>query len=231
MSASSGIEISGVRKAYNGKQVLNIESLVLEPGCAHAVIGPNGAGKSTLLRILAKTMPPTAGTFAMPHGSVGYLPQKPYVFGFSVFKNVAIALDGKGMEARQVAEAVERALDAVGMADMADQRGSSLSGGEAQRVALARLLAAPHQVLLLDEPTSAMDVQGTVTVERAIADYLERNGAMMVMSTHAPSQAMRATDRTVALIDGEVAESGPTKRLIESPSNPQVAEFLSYWRL
>ena len=231
MSDSRGIVLSGIRKSYYGKQVLGIESLVLEPGCAHAIIGPNGAGKTTLLRILAQTLSPTGGTLRMPDGSVGYLPQKPYVFGFSVYKNVAMALDGKGMGAQQVDAAVRQALDAVGMADMADERGSSLSGGEAQRVALARLLAAPHQVLLLDEPTSAMDVQGTIAVERAVADYLERNDAMLVVSTHAPSQALRITSHTIVLVDGEVAEEGPTKTLIESPADKRVAEFLSYWRL
>lgn len=226
------VTLSNVKKTYGDQTVLDIDAFEFEAGTTYAVVGPNGAGKSTLLRIIAGTLDASEGTVAIPSGlSVGYLPQKPYVFGFSVFKNIAMALDNAGLDKNQVKHAVDEALEAVGMSDFAQARGTSLSGGEAQRVALARLLVARHDVLLLDEPTSAMDIKGTVAVEQALSDYLQRNNTTLIVSTHAPSQALRVTEQAVVLVDGKIAETDATAKVLENPSDERVAEFLSYWRL
>ena len=231
MSAGYAVAVRGLKKTYEETDVLDVELLELERGVAHSIVGPNGAGKSTLLRIIAGTLEPSCGRVDIQCSSVGYLPQHPYVFGFSVFKNVAIALEGAGLSQERVQDKVEQALEAVGMADMAGARGSSLSGGESQRVALARLLAASHDLLVLDEPTSAMDVRGTIAAEHALRDYAQRNDTTIIVSTHAPSQAMRMTSNMVVLVDGQVAEIGLTDRILHSPEDERVREFLSYWRL
>jgi ABC-type multidrug transport system ATPase subunit len=161
--------------------------------------------------------------------TVGYMPQKSYVFGFSVFKNVAMALSSSGLGKDEVNARVNRALDAVGMADMADARGSGLSGGEAQRVALARLLVQDLDVVLLDEPTASMDIAGTMLVECALKSYRERTGCLMLIATHAPSQAHRISDKAVMLSEGRVVELGDTSEVLSTPTSEAGREFLSYW--
>ena len=231
MSPADRIVLQDLKLTYGPYTVLDIDHHEFELGIAHAIVGPNGAGKTTLLRILAKVLQPSGGSVLMPDYSIGYMPQRPYVMGFSVFKNVAMSLGGKGYTKSQVEDAVGEALEAVGMQDMAGVRGHELSGGEAQRVALARLLAAPFKVLLLDEPTSAMDIRGTIAVEQALTRYLQRNDTTLIMTTHAPSQALRVTQVTTVLVDGFLAEVGPTQQVLSDPQDDRVREFLSYWRI
>ena len=228
----SGISLNGVAKEYGEYLALDVPNLVFEAGVSYALIGPNGAGKSTLLRMLAGVLAPTRGTVNVPAGAeLGYLPQRPYVFDTSVENNVLMALRsrvGSKDEARRLAHA---ALDVVGMADMAQAGGRELSGGEAQRVALARLLALPYDVLLLDEPTAPLDIEGTVALERALADYCAARPTTLIVCTHAPSQALRLAARTVMLYNGAVLENGPTEQVLNSPRTPQAERFLAYWRI
>ena len=247
MTMKVGIAIKGLKKAYGERCVLDIEELTFEPAHAYALIGANGSGKSTLLRMLAGSSPLNAGTFeffaAAPSGraasggseeyeaSVGYMPQKSYVFGFSVFKNVALALDGLGLDKDEQAERVNRALEAVGILEMSGSRGYGLSGGEAQRVALARMIVRPHDVLLLDEPTASMDVTGTLKVESVLQSYIEETGCLLIVATHAPSQARRISDRAIMLSDGRIVESGATADVLDNPQSDAGREFLSYWKV
>lgn len=234
MSAAFGVHIAGLRKTFGQRTVLDVDRLDLRSGCACALVGPNGSGKSTLLRIMAGVDAATAGEIGLAGKSrdelrVGYMPQKSYVFGFSVVKNVALALDGLGLSKDEVSRRAFRALASVGMQDFAQQRGSGLSGGEAQRVALARMLVRDLDVLLLDEPTASMDIAGTLLVEEALACYRERTGCLLVMATHAPSQARRAAEKTVMLAGGRVVECGPTNRVLSAPESKEGRAFLSYW--
>ncbi|MCL2817813.1 MAG: ATP-binding cassette domain-containing protein, partial [Clostridiales bacterium] len=148
------IELSGVRKEYGGRCVLDIKSLRIERGKRYALLGANGSGKSTLLKILAGTVKQTEGAITSGVSgkkAVGYLPQTPYGFSFSVLKNVLLALDDEP-ERRAKAEA---ACEAVGMGALINADASKLSGGETQRMAFARIISMPRQLLLLDEPTAA----------------------------------------------------------------------------
>ena len=254
MTAQVGIALKGVRKAYGTRCVLDIGELTFEPGHSYALIGANGSGKSTLLRALAGSSNLTGGSFEFfsaeaasgaiaPDGhsaageaeereaSVGYMPQKGYVFGFSVFKNVLLALDGLGLDKEEQAERVNRALKAVGMLEFSESRGFGLSGGEAQRVALARMLVRKHDVLLLDEPTASLDVAGTLQVEAALQAYVEETGCLLIVATHAPSQARRISDRAVMLDSGRVVEFGSTADVMDDPKSPEGRAFLSYWKI
>lgn len=235
MSGRFCIEIEGLRKCYGERTVLDVDSLELESGCSYALVGPNGSGKSTLIKLLSGVEPATAGRIGVKGDAtreslaVGYMPQKSYVFGFSVHRNVAMALEGSARAREDVDARVREALEAVGMADMAGSRGSGLSGGEAQRVALARMLVQDLDVLLLDEPTASMDIAGTMLVEEALRAYRERTGCLVLTATHAPSQARRISDRAVMLAEGRVAEFGTTADVLSSPTSDAGREFLSYW--
>jgi len=235
MSGTFTIEIAGLKKAFGNRTVLDVESLVLESGLSYALVGPNGSGKSTLIRMLSGVEAASAGHVDVAGNAtresltVGYMPQKSYVFGFSVFKNVALALSSAGFSKDEVNARVNRALDAVGMADMASARGSGLSGGEAQRVALARLLVQDLDVMLLDEPTASMDIAGTMLVESALSSYRARTGCLMLVATHAPSQAHRISDKTIMLSEGRIVEFGNTPDVLTTPTSEAGREFLSYW--
>ena len=234
MSGAFSVRIANLRKTFGQRTVLDVDSLDLEAGRTCALVGPNGSGKSTLLRMIAGVDAPTAGSIDVdgkPREGVrvGYMPQKSYVFGFTAFKNVALALDGRGLSKGEVARRVGEALEAVGMQEFVHERGSGLSGGEAQRVALARMLVRDLDVLLLDEPTASMDIAGTLLVEEALAAYRERTGCLVVIATHAPSQARRVAEKTVMLSGGRIVECGPTRRVLVSPESEEGREFLSYW--
>ena len=228
------LNMNGLRKDYGDRTVLDVDGLRLDSGRSYALVGPNGCGKSTLLRVLSGVSDQTAGSVdvqgaAHDELTVGFMPQKSYVFGFSVFKNVALALSGAALPRAEVDERVNQALSAVGMSAFAQERGSGLSGGEAQRVALARMLVQDLDVLLLDEPTASMDIEGTLLVEQALAAYRERTGCLLVVATHAPSQARRIAADAIMLSSGRVVEFGPTEHVLEHPSSDEGRAFLSYW--
>ena len=172
MSARFQVHIDSLTKTYEDRTVLSVDSLTLDAGVLYALIGSNGSGKSTLLRALAGTAGISSGTISVSgertkdQVTVGYMPQKPYVFGFSVFRNVSLAIPAGTCSAQEAKERVQHALEEVGMERMQQAHGNTLSGGEAQRVALARILVRDLDVVLLDEPTASMDVEGTLQVER-----------------------------------------------------------------
>jgi len=235
MRKSFCLHASSLRKAYGDRVVLDIDDLHLKSGCSYALVGPNGSGKSTLCKVLSGVIDQTSG-FVDVEGEVqrdellvGYMPQKSYVFGFSVFKNVALALSACGLPKDEIDRRVSEALAAVGMSAFSQERGSGLSGGEAQRVALARMLVRDQDVLLLDEPTASMDIAGTLLVEEALAHYRERTGCLLVVATHAPSQAHRIAEQAVMLSGGRVVEFGSTQRVLSRPESEEGRAFLSYW--
>ena len=235
MTAPFWLDMCSLRKAYGDRVVLDVDGLRLQSDCAYALVGPNGSGKSTLCKVLSGTVDQTSGYVEVggeasrDELAVGYMPQKSYVFGFSVFKNVSLALGSSGLAKDEVDRRVNEALEEVGMSAFAHERGSGLSGGEAQRVALARMLVQDLDVLLLDEPTASMDIAGTLLVEEALARYRERTGCLLVVATHAPSQAHRIADRAVMLSGGRVVECGPTAEVLSNPSSEEGRAFLSYW--
>jgi len=235
MSSRFTVKIEGLQKRYGERTVLDVESLALEAGSSYALVGPNGSGKSTLIRVLSGVELASAGRVTVEGSvqrknlAVGYMPQKSYVFGFSAFRNVALALERSRLSRDEVSARVHDALAAVGMADMAESRGGGLSGGEAQRVSLARMLVQDLDVLLLDEPTASMDVAGTLLVESALQAYRERTGCLVLAATHAPSQARRISDRAIMLSDGHVVEQGPTDTVLSTPKSDAGRAFLSYW--
>ena len=235
MSATFTIRAHNLRKEFGERTVVDIDELMLESGHSYALVGPNGSGKSTFLKVLSGVTDQTAGYVDVEGDAdratlaVGYMPQKSYVFGFSVHKNVQLALEGSGLPRDEVQHRIDQALADVGMSAFAKVRGSGLSGGEAQRVALARMLVRDLDVLLLDEPTASMDIAGTLLVEEALARYRERTGCLLVIATHAPSQARRISDRTVMLSAGRVVESGATEHVLLNPASDEGRAFLSYW--
>lgn len=197
------IELRNVTKTYKDRTVLDIAELRIRDGESVALAGANGSGKTTLLRILARVLRPDDGTIDAPT-DVLYLPQHPYAFRGSMLDNVLIG-------AKEQKEQALALLQKLELSALADKKAQSLSGGEQQKTALCRVLIRPCALLLLDEPTAALDAHGTQLVCEALAQYKARTNCTVVFSTHAPQFAEKAADRLILLRDGRIDTDGGTE--------------------
>ena len=191
-----------------------------------ALLGASGAGKTSLLKALAGLLPATGTPWeAMPAQArpVGYMPQGSAVFPhLSVLENVAFALRGK----RRLPQA-QTLLDDLGIGDLAARNGAKISGGEAQRVALARALARRPELLLLDEPSAALDAATRDTVIAQLIESIEASGIPALAATHDPAIAMLA-DWLVLLADGHIIQQGTPRELLNGPETIAAAKLLGY---
>ncbi len=210
------------------------------PGELVAVLGPNGSGKSTLLRAVAGLMPVSEGritlagrvlddaassTFVPPaQRRIGLVFQDGRLFGhLRVIDNVAYAARAQG-RSRPAALALAREwLDRVGGGELADRRARELSGGQAQRVAVARALASSPELLLLDEPFAALDVQTRGAMQSELSRHLHEFAGPAVLVTHDPVEALILADRIVVLETGRIVQEGTPAQITLSPLTPYVA--------
>ena len=207
--------LQSIRKRYGSNVALDVEELTIAEGRLYTLTGANGAGKSTLLSILAFLTPPTSGEIFYAgnrvdwnHGSVEeyrrkvtLLHQSPYLFGGSVHDNVAFGLKVRGIPGEEQRRIVDRALDGVGLQGFRGRKARELSGGEAQRVAMARALALEPEVLLLDEPLANIDRETAGLLETVIAS-LPARGTTVVMTTHDPDHPGRLNGESIHLEGG-----------------------------
>ena len=224
------IELSGIKKEYSGRCVLDIDNIRFEKGKKYALLGMNGSGKSTLLKILAGTIKPTEGVVissVIGAKTIGYLPQKSYGFSFSVLRNVMMAID----DCPERKEIAVNALNDVGMGAFAKADASKLSGGETQRVAFARIISVSRDLLILDEPTAAADLPGIDLLEAALLDYCKANECAVIFATHSPAQAMRLADEVIFLHHGVLTEQGETKKVLNEPEREETRSFLNHWKI
>jgi ABC-type Mn2+/Zn2+ transport system ATPase subunit len=228
------IRLEGIAVKYGGRTVFGAEHFAFEAGRSYAILGANGSGKTTLLRLLSGNLKPDSGRIVFDEvikpGDIAYMPQKPYAFGFSVWRNVSMALPGH-IAKDQARETALSALTQVGMQDFAYQKGNRLSGGEQQRMAFARMIMRPHRLLLLDEPTSSTDIAGNDQVENALKEYRRQTGCTIILASHSLSQAMRIADEALFLDKGRIVESGPADKVIREPESEEGKACLQHWRV
>ncbi len=212
------LEVKGLDFAYNGRRVLEQVSLALEAGCIMAVVGVNGAGKTTLLKSLNRVLEPGPGVVFCDGRDVrdfsrselarkmGYLPQQAAGGRLTVFESVLLGRRpylAAGMSARDY-QVVEAALARLGLAELAMRPVSQLSGGQFQKVLLARALAQEPRVLLLDEPTSSLDLKNQLEVMGLVRRVVDEQHLAAVVSIHDLNLALRFADTFVFLKDGRV---------------------------
>lgn len=231
------VELQNVKKTYGNKTVLDVDSLTLEKGKVYALLGPNGSGKSTMLRIMAGFDSDFTGSVSYNESikkqakEIAYMPQMVYMFDISVYQNVILGLQEKKELSCDVKTRVERALGFVGMKEFSDVKARSLSGGEAQRVALARTLILGRSLVLLDEPASATDISGVQMAENYIRTVNKDDGSTIVFSTHNPSQAAHVADEVIMMFRGKVVERGTPSKVFNSPEEQETKDFLQHWRI
>lgn len=198
---------------------LKMDHCVLEQGGLHVVVGPNGSGKSTFLNLLSLIDQPTTGNIMFNGMAVNsqnsanlvnmrrhisYLTQNPYLFHMSVRDNVGYGLKIRRTPSREIKRRVNDVLALLGISDLADRQAYSLSGGEAQRAALARTFVLDAEVYLLDEPTANIDHNNVYLIEELIRNENRTKNATIVLSTHSREQAYRMSPNVISIIAGRI---------------------------
>ncbi len=220
-----------------GRPVLSVPALDVRRGEVLAVLGPNGAGKSTLLRVMALLERPARGQVLWEGRPVEGDPlpyrrrmavvfQEPLLLDMTVEANVRLGLALRGLPRREQRRRAARWLERLGVAHLARRPARQLSGGEAQRVSLARALALDPEVLLLDEPFASLDAPMQQELLEELERLLRETGATAVLVTHDRAHALRLGQRVAVLMDGRLRQVGPPESVFAQPADAEVARFL-----
>jgi tungstate transport system ATP-binding protein len=211
--------------------ILDRLSLTLSSGSPTLVVGPNGSGKSTLLRLCMGLAVPTEGRItwggradAKPTRRA-FVFQRPVMLRRTVAANVAYGLTHAGYPQEKHAVRIAELLERVGLSDLAMRPARRLSGGEQQRLALARALARDPELLLLDEPTASLDPAATRGVEEIVRDAAQ-SGIKIVMASHDLGQVRRLAGDVVFMVRGSVREQTPAEDFLKNPSTSEAAAFV-----
>ncbi|MCK5831816.1 MAG: ABC transporter ATP-binding protein [Methylococcales bacterium] len=210
--------LNHIQFTYTKKTVLDIEKLEIKANTITALLGNNGAGKSTLLKILAFLESPSQGqiTYKNEISTVASLlslrkqivlvAQKPYLLRGTVLDNVLLGLKFRSISTKLAIKQATEALELVGLSTFLDRQVAELSGGEAQKVALARALALQPKVLLLDEPFSHLDQKSIKHLSKLIATFSNHKGRSVIFSTHDQLHATTLANKTICLLSGQCVE-------------------------
>ncbi|NLX49367.1 MAG: ABC transporter ATP-binding protein [Methanospirillum sp.] len=222
------------------KTVLDGIGLEVTRGEAFGLIGPSGGGKSSLIRIMDLLEPPTRGRLwidgeeVLPGSTdvtgmrrrMAMVFQRPVAFRMNVLENVAYGLALRGVPRPERRARVADALETVGLAGFEERRASTLSGGELQRISIARCLVTDPEVLFLDEPTANLDPLSTGVIEEVIAGLRRDRGITVVLTTHDLGQGQRLCDRLAVLAGGRLVQTGTPLEVFYRPMSIDVAQFV-----
>jgi tungstate transport system ATP-binding protein len=218
--------------SVNARRIVDGVTLTLEAGPRTVIVGPNGAGKSVLLRLCHGLLRPTSGTIAWGAPELPGAPrrqamvfQRPVLLRRSALANITYALGVAGVPRDQRETRAREALRQVGLDALAERAARVLSGGEQQRLALARAWALRPEVLFLDEPTANLDPGAVQEIERVIAAMHEVH-TKIVLVTHNLGQARRIGDEILFMHQGRLLERAPADRFFKQPTSREVAQFL-----
>jgi tungstate transport system ATP-binding protein len=216
--------------AVNGKTIIDRVSMEITEGPRTVILGPNGAGKSVLMRLCHGLFAPTSGSISW-RGEVGsrrrqaMVFQRPVMLRRSALANIVYGLKLAGVSPRERQLRARDVLEAVGLEKVADRPARVLSGGEQQRLALARAWALGPEVLFLDEPTANLDPGSTREFESLIGQ-IRAGGTKIIMTTHNLGQAKRLGDEILFLNDGRLVERSPVDTFFRQPASAEAAAFI-----
>ena len=215
------MKIEAFEKTYDGVKVLDFPGMELEKGKIYAVIGANGSGKSTFAKILAQILPGDKKGKFNGTATVGYMPQKNYAFRMTVKKNILL----NGADASHATALME----ALQLQHLENKRADRLSGGETARMALARLMMGIYDLVILDEPTAAMDMETTLLAEKLITSYVKETGCALILVTHSIQQARRIADEVLYFHKGSLLETGSKEQILNAPAQEETKRFLEFY--
>ncbi|MEQ2527243.1 ATP-binding cassette domain-containing protein [Bacillaceae bacterium CLA-AA-H227] len=239
---STLLKLENMTYAVQNRTILQIPSLSIEQGEIIGIMGPNGAGKSTLLKLLSLLDSPSDGSLFFKDTKLSahkvtiemkrkfaIALQQSLLLNTSVYQNVALGIKIRKLPKREINEKVEYWLNKFNIAHLAKKHAYHLSGGEAQRVNLARAMVIEPEVLFLDEPFSALDFPTKVQLLKELKEILKATETTTVFVSHDLLEIKYLTDRLAILMDGEIKQLGNTLDVIEHP-NEITAPFIQEWK-
>jgi tungstate transport system ATP-binding protein len=232
---SINMQIVELQKSYRAVNALQSVSLTLQGGKIIILLGVNGAGKSTLMRILSGLEKPDSGTILFNTQNIDdkalrqvstLVFQKAAMFTMNVYDNLAYGLKIRNVPKEEIQKKVCGTLEAVKLLGFEKRRAKKLSGGEQQRIALARAFLLDSNVLLLDEPTANLDPNSAVIIEKAIVSQ-KNSQRIIVMATHNLNQARRMADEIIHIHNGEIVEIAAPEDFFENPKSEITRKFIN----
>jgi tungstate transport system ATP-binding protein len=224
------LEIRKLVRDYGTKRVLDLESVTIEKGTRTAIIGPNGAGKSTLLNIVSRIDVATEGEVVYESEDprlVTQVFQQPYMLRTSVERNIQYPLRLRNWPEEGMKKRSNELMEDLGLLDLRHQKAWKLSGGETQKVALARALSFQPSLLLLDEPTANIDPATTAEIEEMLLKINREEGTTILFVTHNLAQARRVCNRLLFLDKGKLVESGDCQEILQNPKEEKTRRFIA----
>jgi tungstate transport system ATP-binding protein len=232
---SVNLQIVDIKKSYRAVNALHSVGLELQGGKIIVLLGVNGAGKTTLMRIMAGLENPDEGNLLFNNQNIDakalrkvstLVFQKSAMFSTNVYDNLAYGLRIRGVHKEEIAKKVCDALEAVRLSGFEKRRAKKTSGGEQQRIALARAFLLDSHVLLLDEPTANLDPNSATIIEKAIVSK-KSTQRIIVMATHNLTQARRMADEIVHIYNGEIVEVATPENFFENPKSEISRKFVN----
>jgi len=232
------IAINNLLVCRGGRETLKVDSLDITRGETLAVVGPNGAGKSTLLLALAHLLKPAQGEILFDNKpistwkdkeyrrKIAVVFQDPLLMDLTVEQNVALGLKFRGVAQFEIKTRVNKWLSSLGIESLAKRRASQLSGGEAQRVSLARAFILDPELLLLDEPFTPLDPPSRGRLLEDLKSVLIETKMTTIFITHDLQEALKLATRMAVILDGRIEQSGDPQNIFDRPINDRVARFL-----
>lgn len=234
---NSYINITDVKKSFGNNEVLKGINVNIDKGELVCFLGPSGCGKTTLLRIIAGLETMNSGNInvngrdfsnlSISERKIGFVFQNYALFpNLTIAENIAYGLVNKKMAKDEINLKVNNMLDMVGLTESKDKYPSQISGGQQQRVALARAIVLEPEILLLDEPLSALDAKVRESLRLEIKNLQKKIGVTMILVTHDQEEALTMGDKIVVFNEGKVMQVGTPEELYYSPQNRFTAEFI-----
>lgn len=234
---SADLHIKGVQKSFGDKAVLKNIDVTIKDGEFVTLLGPSGCGKTTLLRIIAGFEKADAGAVILggediskkspAKRDINTVFQSYALFPhLNVFNNIAFGLKSKKVAKDEIERRVNAMMEVVNITDFANEKPNTLSGGQKQRVALARALVNEPDILLLDEPLSALDANLRKKLQTELRDVQRKTDTTFIMVTHDQDEAIAVSDRIFVMYKGEIVQEGTPEDVYERPVNRFVATFI-----
>lgn len=231
------LKIENINKKYNTRSVLEDVSFEINKGEFVSLLGPSGCGKTTMLRLLIGIEAPTTGkiykfdediTGKTPYQrNIGIVFQNYSLFpNMNVYQNIAYALKARKLDKEEIDKKVKEIVDVVGLSEHIYKKPRQLSGGQQQRVAIARTIVLNPDIILFDEPMSALDADIKVVLRKLIKDIQKKMGITMVYVTHDQEEAFALSDKIMVLNDNRIAQYDTPHNLYHNPANDFVKSFI-----